>query len=63
MSSVVPLGGAITPGPGLGITLGSDSFFAEANFGGGSVWFRTTTVDWASLGGRVLNGVGAVGLN
>jgi hypothetical protein len=63
LSNVAALGGAITPGPGLGITSAGDFFFAEANFGGGSVWSRTTTADWADLGGAVLNGVGAVGLN
>jgi hypothetical protein len=63
MTDVVALGGAITPGPGLGITSAGDLFFAEANFGGGSVWLRTTTADWASLGGAVQNGVGAVGLS
>ena len=63
MSDVVALGGAIVPGPGLGITSASDFFFAEADFGGGSIWFRTTTADWASLGGSFQNGVGAVGLN
>jgi hypothetical protein len=63
MSNVVALGGAIVPGPGLGITSAGAFFFAEASFGGGSVWFRTTAADWSSLGGAVLNGVGAVGLN
>jgi hypothetical protein len=63
MNNVVALGGAITPGPGLGITSASDFFFAEASFGGGSVWSRTSTADWSSLGGAVLNGVGAVGLS
>jgi hypothetical protein len=37
--------------------------FAEASFGTNSVWFRTTSANWASLSGGVLNGVGAVGLN
>jgi hypothetical protein len=56
-------GGAIEPGVALGITSGADYMFAEASFGTNSVYLRTTTVDWASLGGSVLNGVGAVGLS
>jgi hypothetical protein len=56
-------GGAIEPGAALGITSGADFMFAEASFGTNSVWFRTTSANWASLSGGVLNGVGAVGLN
>lgn len=56
-------GGAIEPGVALGITSGADLMFAEASFGTNSVYFRTTAADWASLGGSVLNGVGAVGLD
>jgi hypothetical protein len=63
LDNVTALGGAITPGPALGITSAGAFFFAEANFGGGSVWFRTTLPNWANLGGSVLNGVAAVGLD
>jgi hypothetical protein len=59
---IAPQGLAIAPGPGLGITSGANVMFAEGNFGSRSVWFRTTTADWADLGGSVVNGVGAVGL-
>ena len=62
-SGVSGQGGEIEPGPALGITAGADFMFAEASFETNSVWFRTTSADWTSLTGSVLNGAGAVGLN
>jgi hypothetical protein len=47
----------------LAITSGADNMFAEANFGNDSVWLRAPTTNWVDLGGSVLNGVGAVGLD
>jgi hypothetical protein len=61
-NGVTAQGGAIEPGVALGITSGADFMFAEASFGAHSVWFRTPAASWASLGGSVRNGVGAVGL-
>jgi Bacterial Ig-like domain (group 3) len=63
LSGVIAEGGAIEPGVALGITSGGAFMFAEASFGAHSVWFRTPTANWASLGGSVVNGVGAVGLD
>ena len=62
-NGVTAQGGDIEPGVALGITSAADFMFGEASFGANSVWFRTTTADWADLGGSVVNGVGAVGLN
>jgi hypothetical protein len=62
LSDVVPEGGAINPGTGLGITSSTGYMFAEANFGGDSVWMRTPAANWVDLGGSVVNGVGAVGM-
>jgi peptidoglycan-N-acetylglucosamine deacetylase len=62
LSDVTDEGGAIVPGPGLGITSADDFMFAEASFGSHSVWFRTPASNWVDLGGSVVNGVGAVGL-
>jgi hypothetical protein len=61
-SGVGAEGGAITPGVALGIDSAAAYMFAEASFGGNSVWMRTPTTTWTDLGGTVLNGVGAVGL-
>jgi hypothetical protein len=58
-----PEGGSIDPGVALAITSGADNMFAEANFGNDSVWLRAPTTNWVDLGGSVLNGVGAVGLD
>ena len=56
-------GGAIAPGVALGVDSAAAFMFAEASFGGGSVWVRTPTTTWADLGGSVLGGVGAVGFS
>lgn len=62
LSDVVAEGGAINPGTALGITSSTGYMFAEADFGGDSVWMRTTTANWTDLGGSVVHGVGAVAL-
>ncbi|MBO0886923.1 MAG: hypothetical protein J2O38_05955, partial [Acidimicrobiales bacterium] len=66
LDNVIPRGGAIAPGPGLGLIPGTDFMFAEARFGARSVWYLTPGApDWLSLGGSVSEssgGVGAVGL-
>lgn len=54
-------GGVLIDGPGLALASPTPVFVAEG--GDQAVWVRTPTAGWSSLGGRVLNGVGAVGLN
>ncbi|MBO0706744.1 MAG: hypothetical protein J2P44_00165 [Candidatus Dormibacteraeota bacterium] len=61
-NGVVPQGGAVAPGVGLGITSAADFMFVEGSFGPPSVWFRTATAGFVDLGGLAVGGVGAVGL-
>jgi GH25 family lysozyme M1 (1,4-beta-N-acetylmuramidase) len=59
-SEAAPEGGALLGGPGLGITSTTGFFVAEGT--DQAIWVATPTTSWTSLGGVVVNGVGAVGL-
>jgi hypothetical protein len=60
-STPASLGGTLTGGPAIAPASGQVEFFAEGP--GGAVYERTLTTGWTSLGGSVINGVGAVALN
>ena len=60
-SSAVSLGGSLIAGPGVAATSQVPELLAEGPYQ--AVWERTSLTGWASLGGVVVGGVGAVALN
>jgi large repetitive protein len=60
-SSPVSLGGTLIGGPAIAATSQQIEFFAEGT--SAAVYERTLATGWASLGGSVIGGVGAAGLN
>lgn len=60
--SLHPEGGALIGGPGVAVDSGGTSFLAEGT--DHSVWIEDAgTGSWRTLGGQVVGGIGAVGLN
>ena len=55
------LGGSLIAGPGVAATSQVPELLAEGPHQ--AVWERTSLTGWASLGGVVVGGVGAVALN